>query len=279
MSQGSSMSYRDRSPAFWLAVVAVVTLVIVYLGDLLASLGLEDLARTWNDDLLGFSIAGITLNGVLTVIFWISSIALVVVLFASRKEPGAEDVEIETPAVARFLFFNSRAGLLWLPIRVFLGFAWLDAGLHKLVDEAWRDGTALAGFWGRIVVIPEEGRPTITYDWYRDFLQFFIDGGHEGWFSWLIILGEVAVGLGLLFGALTGIAAFFGALMNMSFLLAGSASTNPIMFTLAIGLILAWRVAGYYGLDRYLLPRMGTPWRPGRGPSSGSAPPVGSEPA
>ena len=42
--------------------------------------------------------------------------------------------------------------------------------------------------------------------------------------------------------------------MNMSFLLAGSASTNPVLFTLAIGLILAWRVAGYYGLDRYLLP-------------------------
>jgi thiosulfate dehydrogenase [quinone] large subunit len=49
--------------------------------------------------------------------------------------------------------------------------------------------------------------------------------------------------------------------MNMSFLLAGSASTNPIMFTLAVGLILAWKVAGYYGLDRYLLPLLGTPWR------------------
>ena len=57
--------------------------------------------------------------------------------------------------------------------------------------------------------------------------------------------------------------AFFGALMNMSFLLAGSASSNPVLFTAAIGLMLAWRVAGYYGLDRYLLPMLGTPWRPG----------------
>lgn len=62
-------------------------------------------------------------------------------------------------------------------------------------------------------------------------------------------------------GALTGMAAFFGALMNMSFLLAGSASSNPVLFTAAIGLILAWRVAGYYGFDRYLLPKLGTPWR------------------
>ena len=65
------------------------------------------------------------------------------------------------------------------------------------------------------------------------------------------------------FGLLTGFAAFFGALMNMSFLLAGSASVNPVLFTLAIGLILAWKVAGYYGVDRYLLPMLGTPWRPG----------------
>jgi thiosulfate dehydrogenase [quinone] large subunit len=51
--------------------------------------------------------------------------------------------------------------------------------------------------------------------------------------------------------------------MNMSFLLAGSASTNPVLFTMGIGLILAWRVAGYYGVDRYLLPNLGAPWRPG----------------
>jgi thiosulfate dehydrogenase [quinone] large subunit len=58
--------------------------------------------------------------------------------------------------------------------------------------------------------------------------------------------------------------------MNMSFLLAGSASTNPVMFTLAVGLMLAWRVAGYYGLDRYLLPMLGTPWRRKVGLRSGS---------
>jgi thiosulfate dehydrogenase [quinone] large subunit len=50
--------------------------------------------------------------------------------------------------------------------------------------------------------------------------------------------------------------------MNMSFLLAGSASTNPVLFTLAIGVILAWKVAGYYGVDRWLLPMLGTPWHP-----------------
>jgi thiosulfate dehydrogenase [quinone] large subunit len=253
---------RERGPAFWLAVVATVSLIVLYLGSLFESLGITGLADSW-EDLLGLQLGGITLGWVLTWVFWLSAIALAIVLLAGRNEPGAAEVEIEAPAFARFLLSNSRAGLLWLPIRIFLAFTWLDAGLHKIVDPAWREGTALTAFWTRIVEIPEEGRPPITYEWYRGFIQALIDGGHADWFSWLIILGEIAVGLGLLFGALTGIAAFFGALMNMSFMLAGSASTNPVLFTLAIGVILAWRVAGYYGLDRYLLPRLGTPWGPG----------------
>ena len=120
---------------------------------------------------------------------------------------------------------------------------------------------ALAGYWQSAISIPEQGSPPITYDWYREFITFLVNGNHETWFAWVITFGEMAVGIGLILGALTGIAAFFGALMNMSFLLAGSASTNPVLFTAAIGLILAWRVAGYYGLDRYLLPMLGTPWR------------------
>jgi thiosulfate dehydrogenase [quinone] large subunit len=35
---------------------------------------------------------------------------------------------------------------------------------------------------------------------------------------------------------------------------------RPPVCGLAIFLVLAWRVAGYYGGDRYLLPLIGTPW-------------------
>jgi thiosulfate dehydrogenase [quinone] large subunit len=205
-----------------------------------------------------------TLRQVLTIGFWASFVALLVVLFQARKEAGAEEVQIEGPAFARFLFSNTQAGLFWLPIRLFLGFAWIEAGWHKLTGGGWVDGgTALAKYWQGAVAVPEQGRPPITYEWYRDFINVLLSGHHETWFAWLITFGELAVGVGLVLGALTGVAAFFGALMNMSFLLAGSASTNPVLFTMAIGLILAWRVAGYYGLDRYLLPALGAPWRPG----------------
>jgi thiosulfate dehydrogenase [quinone] large subunit len=200
---------------------------------------------------------------IVTIAFWVSSIALVGVLYrVARADPRSAEVEIEGPAFVRFLFNNSRAGLVWLPIRLFIGFAWLEAGWHKLTGGGWIDGgAALAGFWKAAIAVPEQGRPPITYDWYRDFISFLLQGHHETWFAWVVTFGELAVGVGLIVGALTGFAAFFGAFMNMSFLLAGSASTNPVMFTLAIGLMLAWRVAGYYGVDRVLLPLLGTPWQ------------------
>ena len=118
------------------------------------------------------------------------------------------------------------------------------------------------------MAIPDEGRPPITYEWYRSFIETLLNNDAYTWFAPLIAIGEVAVGIALLIGALSGFAAFFGAFMNMSFMLAGSASTNPIMFTLAVGVMLAWRVAGYYGVDRWLLPMLGTPWR--KRPAEGS---------
>jgi thiosulfate dehydrogenase (quinone) large subunit len=249
---------RNRSIATGLGVIAAVLLFY--------------LVNPWvNPD------AGTTLNQIVTVGFWISFIALLVVLFQMRREPGGEVVEVEGPAFTRFLFGNTRAGLFWLPIRLFVGFEWLEAGWHKLTGDGWVNdgGSALLGFWQNAVKVPEGGRPPISYDWYRSFIQVLIDNGAQTWMAWVITLGELAVGIGLIIGMLTGIAAFFGAFMNMSFLLAGSSSSNPILFTLAIGLMLAWRVAGYYGVDRYLLPLLGTPWH--RGAVSGDQPrPAGS---
>jgi len=205
------------------------------------------------------------LSMIVTWAFWVLSVALVVMLYLdARRDPKSGSVEIEGPDVARFLFSNSRAGLVWLPIRLFLGFNWLEAGLHKATGTGWLDGgAALKGFWTAAVAIPDKGSGPITYDWYREFISFLLNGGHYTWFAPLITFGEILVGIGLILGALTGFAAFFGAFMNMSYLLAGTASTNPVMFALAIGLILAWKVAGYYGVDRVLLPVLGTPWAPG----------------
>jgi thiosulfate dehydrogenase [quinone] large subunit len=169
---------------------------------------------------------------------------------------------IQDPPIAQFLFQSTTAAWIWLVVRVWVGYQWLASGFGKLSNPEWMEtGQAILTYWKRAVAIPDApARPLITYDWYRDFLQLLIDTGSHPWFAKLIVFGELAVGLGLILGALVGIAAFFGAVLNVNFMLAGTTSTNPTLLLLSILLILAWKNAGYIGLDRWLLPALGTPW-------------------
>jgi thiosulfate dehydrogenase (quinone) large subunit len=190
-----------------------------------------------------------------------------------RQEQAATyDVKVRQWGFAHFLFEDQRAAPIWLVIRVWLGLQWLGSGWGKarlwdFANGTWltNNGSSLKGYWERAIAVPPGGKgAVVTYDWYYEFLRFLTDGGHYTWFAWLVVLGEIAIGLGLITGTFTGIAAFFGALMNVSFVLAGTTSTNPILLLTAIVLIMAWRTAGYWGLDFYVLRWLGTPWQPGK---------------
>jgi thiosulfate dehydrogenase [quinone] large subunit len=155
---------------------------------------------------------------------------------------------------------------VWLLVRLYVGWAWLEAGWHKIQETGAAsnyiyDGAGILAFWKRIAAIPAPpAKPVITYDWYRGFIQFLIDNNAQGVMGKVVAFGETAVGLGLIFGAFVGVAAVSGAFMNLNFMLAGSASSNPVLLLLGFLLVLAWKTAGYIGLDRFLLPLLGTPW-------------------
>jgi thiosulfate dehydrogenase [quinone] large subunit len=173
---------------------------------------------------------------------------------------------ISDPPLARFLFSDTRMAPVWLLVRIYVGWAWLEAGWHKVETVGSGnyivDGSGILAFWMRIAAIPAApAKPAITYDWYRGFIQVLIDNHAEVVMGKVIAFGETAVGIGLIIGAFVGITAVGGAFMNLNFMLAGSASTNPVMLLLGFLLVLAWKTAGYIGLDRFLLPLLGTPWR------------------
>jgi thiosulfate dehydrogenase [quinone] large subunit len=172
---------------------------------------------------------------------------------------------VNDPPLAQWLFNDTRSAPLWLALRLWIGLDWFYAGFEKATGGGWLDsgGKSLLGFWKGALAVSPSGKPAITYTWYRDFLQGLVDSQSYSWFAWLIVFGEMAVGLGLIFGCLTAIAAFFGTLMNFSFMLAGSSSSNPVLFGMTIFIILAWKTAGWWGLDRFILPALGTPWRAG----------------
>lgn len=168
---------------------------------------------------------------------------------------------VQDPPIVKALLTNKRASWFWFILRLWLGYQWIDAALHKVSNPAWvKTGDALKGFWSGVVAIPESGRPAIAFDWYRSFIQFLLDAQAYHWFGKLVAYGELLVGITLVVGAFTGIAAFFGAFMNWNFMMAGTASTNPLLFIIALGLIMAWKIAGYIGVDYFLLPWIGTPW-------------------
>jgi thiosulfate dehydrogenase [quinone] large subunit len=184
-------------------------------------------------------------------------------MFAVKRVTDSKGkVLVQDPPIAQFLFQNTKASVIWLIVRLYVGYTFLNAGWHKLQDPGWMGtGDKILGFWTGALGDAPNGKPIIVFDWYRGFIQFLVDSGTYPWFAKLIVFGELAVGLGLIVGGLVGVAAFFGALMNINFLLAGTVSVSPILFLLEVLLILAWKNAGYLGVDRYLLPALGTPWK------------------
>ncbi|MBI4790362.1 MAG: DoxX family protein [Chloroflexi bacterium] len=170
--------------------------------------------------------------------------------------------QIADPPFTRFFFSDTRMAWLWAIVRLYMAYTWITSGFGKLNNPAWvNTGDALKNYWlGALKVDP---KPVITFDWYRAFIQFLVDTQSWTWFSKLVVAGELLVGIALLLGAFTGVAALFGGLMNWSVMLAGTTSVNPVFFLLSVLLIVAWKTAGYWGLDRFLLPALGTPWRLG----------------
>ncbi len=173
-------------------------------------------------------------------------------------------IEIPEPKLSRFLFSDTHISWLWLAARLYVGYEWIMAGWGKLGSPAWIGsdaGTAIKGFFEGAVQKAAGAHPAVSA-WYGYFLTN-IAIPHSVLFSYLITFGELAVGVGLVLGAFTGIAAFFGAFMNLNFLFAGTTSINPLLLLIQLFLILAWRNAGWWGLDRLLLPHLGVPWQLG----------------
>lgn len=140
-------------------------------------------------------------------------------------------------------------------LRIWLGVQWFEAGIHKVGAATWTGenaGAAVAGF-ARGAIAKAVGDNPAVQGWYADFLEGFVLP-NAARFGPLIAWGEVLVGVGLIVGAFTGFAALAGAFMNLNFMLAGTTSTNPILYTAAIVIIMGIEYAEYFGLDTYIRP-------------------------
>ena len=231
-------------------------------------LAIEVLAGAWTLVHLIWSVAGITADdywGVaLPILFLLALILAFVQYFQERPAlvAASSTEQFPEPAISKFFLASAGSAGLWFVVRMYVGAEWLLAGWEKVISPGWgTSGKALAGFAAGALAKSAGAHPAVQ-GWYAGFLQQIVLP-NVGLFSFLVTWGEVAVGLGLLLGVLTGIAAGFGVLMNLNYLLAGTVSINPVLGVLGLFLCFSWRVCGWIGFDRWLLPALGLPWKPG----------------
>ncbi|RRJ63942.1 DoxX family protein [Paenibacillus oralis] len=139
------------------------------------------------------------------------------------------------------------ASWLLLLIRLYVGYQWLTSGWGKVTG-----GFDAAGFLNGAIGKSTGEHPAVQ-GWWASFLEHFALP-NVGLFNVLIPYGEVLVGIGLILGTFTWIAAFFGMVMNFAFLFSGTVSTNAQLILLEIFIVVAGANAGRIGLDHYILP-------------------------
>ncbi|HYF93547.1 MAG TPA: DoxX family membrane protein [Symbiobacteriaceae bacterium] len=152
---------------------------------------------------------------------------------------------------------GAKGSWIWLVIRLYLGYQWLHGGWGKITGAKPFDASGFIK-GGIAKIIPPANAPAtfkpITAEWWGNFLQNFALPNIK-LFNMMVPWGELLVGLALVLGFATLFAATMGALMNFSFLMSGSTSSNPYLFALSF-IIVAWggAYAGYLGVDYWFRP-------------------------
>lgn len=127
-------------------------------------------------------------------------------------------------------------------VRLLVGWWFLHAGLHKyMTPEPFSAGWFLGQ--GGTIVSP--------------ILNAFAGGATQGFVNFMIPLGELLIGLGLILGCLTRLAAFFGAFLMFFFYFANEAWKHGFVNGDLMGLVLFLTVIVFgagrvWGVDEYL---------------------------
>lgn len=142
-------------------------------------------------------------------------------MLVNVRKPKRVVEGIEEPPVAQALFGEVRWAWIWLILRLYLRYEWLQAGLGKLGNPAWTGENASAAVTGFVNgALQKTAESTRTCR----------PGMPGSWSTWCCPTPSSRATWSL-----------------------GERSSS----------LWAWRTSGWWGLDRWILPALGTPWRPG----------------
>jgi thiosulfate dehydrogenase [quinone] large subunit len=132
----------------------------------------------------------------------------------------------------------------WLAIRVWLGIMWIQAGWAKLfgAENAYflhHNGAGVAGF-------AAHGTP--AYSWWGSFLHGFVVP-NAGSIGVLVAVAEFAIGVALVAGLFTRIAALGSLALLFTYVMSGTASVCAFYALCAIVVLTMWRTSSWIGID------------------------------
>jgi len=175
---------------------------------------------------------------------------------AATGRRGSRIRTSRTLRLSDWLYRSHEASFIWLAVRLWLGYQWLNAGYQKIwgaeKSAFWfGGGVGVKGFATAGVVGSTTGKGGASYGWWAGFLHNFVVP-NASWIAKFIAIGELLIGVALILGLFTGAAALAGLSLNIIYMLTGSAGVNPMYAILSVLLVLAWRNAGWIGLDRFI---------------------------
>ena len=152
--------------------------------------------------------------------------------------------ERTNPQVWEWVKASKLMAVGWLALRVWLGVMWIQAGWAKLwgaENTAFlhHNGAGVAGF-------ATHAKP--AYTWWGSFLHSFVVP-NSGWIGVLIAVSELVIGLALVAGLCTRIAALGSLALLFTYVMSGTASVCAFYALVALVILTMWKTASWIGVD------------------------------
>jgi thiosulfate dehydrogenase (quinone) large subunit len=160
---------------------------------------------------------------------------------------------------------NQDWSVAYLAARLYVGWEFLYAGWDK-ASNSWYSGAGAGEVKGILTGAVAGSHATATDPfppsphWFG-WLANNALASHSELISYLVVTGELCIGIGLVVGLFLRLSAFFGITFNALFMFAGAlgAGLNPEMVVLGTIVVLGIAPSVYaLSVDRYLLPRVRT---------------------
>jgi len=152
--------------------------------------------------------------------------------------------ERKSSQAVEWLRTSKAMAIVWTAARVWLGIMWMEAGVAKIFGAEnpaflHNNGAGVAGFASHGVA---------AYSWWGSFLHSFVVP-NAGAIGVLVAFGEFAIGVGLVLGLFTRVAAIASLLLLFTYVMSGTASVCAFYALFSIVILATWRTSSWIGAD------------------------------